>query len=87
MNHTTGEIATTLPDTNTNQLIERSSSNWIERPKHKKQKAKFSIKAPDFKKLLSRDYLERLHEDKRTVIPFSLPNYKYTQPSNNYDNF
>ncbi len=79
----TGEQATTIPDTYT---MERSSSNWAERVersaryKHLK-KAKPHIKAPDFKKLLSREYLEKLHEDKRNVIPFSLPKYHYTQAS------
>ena len=38
--------------------------------------------APDFKKIISREHLERIYGDKRTIIPFSIPNFKITKPSN-----
>ena len=82
--HTTGDIATTNPETNSHNLMERSSTtaggNWGERKKHEKKK-KEHIRGPDFKKLLSREYLEKLHENRSTVIPFKKPNYNYIMQS------
>jgi hypothetical protein len=39
------------------------------------------IQAPDFKKIISRDQLEKIYGDKKTIIPFSFPNFKWTTPS------
>jgi hypothetical protein len=36
--------------------------------------------APDFKKTMSRDQLDKIFGDKRTIIPFSFPNFKMTKP-------
>ncbi len=36
------------------------------------------IQAPDFRKIISRDQLEKIYGDKRTVIPFSIPNFSST---------
>ncbi len=79
----TGEQTTALPYSYT---MERSSTNLgerVDRPARYKnlKRPKPHIKAPDFKKLLSSEYLDRLHEDRRTVIPFSMPKYHYTQAS------
>ena len=40
------------------------------------QKKKKSIKAPDFKKAISREYLDEIADKKSSLIPFSLPNFK-----------
>lgn len=37
--------------------------------------------APDFTKVISRDDMERIHGDKRTVIPFKVPKYGATWAS------
>jgi hypothetical protein len=37
------------------------------------------IQAPDFKKTMSREQLEKIYGDKRTIIPFSFPNFKWTK--------
>jgi hypothetical protein len=79
MQTTTGDLATTNPET---YLNERSSSTWGDRDRKRNiKKIKQHIKGPDFKKILSRDYVEKIHEDKRTVIPFSRPNHNYTTSS------
>jgi hypothetical protein len=44
------------------------------------------IQAPDFKKIISREQLEKIYGDKRTIIPFSFPNFKWTRPSKNFLN-
>jgi hypothetical protein len=36
------------------------------------------LQAPDFKKTISREQLERIYEDKRTIIPFAIPNFTST---------
>jgi hypothetical protein len=40
------------------------------------------LQAPDFKKIISREQLDKIYGDKRTIIPFSFPNFKWTRPSN-----
>ena len=42
------------------------------------------IQAPDFRKTISRAHLDKLHDDKTTVIPFSLPKYGATWASKLY---
>ena len=81
--HTAGEYATTNPETNYGGSQEKSMSFNIHTGErgYKSKKDRSRLRGPDFKKLLSRDYLDRLHEDKRTVIPFSKPNYNYTTNS------
>lgn len=39
------------------------------------------VQAPDFKKVISREQLEKIYGDKRTVIPFSVPSFKWTHSS------
>lgn len=39
-------------------------------------KNKTNIKAPDFRKAISREYLDQLNDKKTSLIPFSLPNFK-----------
>ena len=39
------------------------------------------LQAPDFKKIISREQLDKIYGDKRTIIPFSFPNSKWTRPS------
>ena len=39
-------------------------------------KQRQQIKAPDFDMMISREYLERLADNKNNLIPFSLPNFK-----------
>jgi hypothetical protein len=46
-------------------------------PRFKKWK---KIQAPDFRKTMSREQLDKVYGDKRTVIPFSFPNFKWTRP-------
>jgi hypothetical protein len=45
------------------------------------------VQAPDFKKIISREHLEKVHGDKRNIIPFSFPNFKWTRPSKCLINF
>ena len=47
--------------------------------KHLKKLKKKKIKGPDFDQFISREDFEKLN-DKSSVIPFSLPNYKYVRP-------
>ena len=37
--------------------------------------------APDFKKVISRETRERMYDDKKRVMPFSIPPYEKTRPS------
>ena len=53
--------------------IKRNSKS-IDESKVKKEKRK--IKAPDFDQFISREEFDKIN-DKTSVIPFSLPNYKY----------
>ena len=39
-------------------------------------KQRQQLKAPDFDMMISREYLERLADNKNNLIPFSLPNFK-----------
>ena len=39
------------------------------------------IQAPDFKKVISREMRERIYDDKKRVMPFSIPPYEKTRPS------
>lgn len=41
----------------------------------------FNNPAPDFKKVISRETRERAYDDKKRVIPFSIPPYEKTRPS------
>lgn len=50
--------------------------------KDKKNKKYFRIQAPDFKKSMSRERLDKIHGDKKGVIPFSMPNYTLIRESN-----
>jgi hypothetical protein len=61
----------------------RKTTAGIPKKKEKKDiKRKYNkIQAPDFKKTISRDQLDRIYGYKETVIPFSLPNYKWTRSS------
>ena len=52
-----------------NNTIANPSNRWVK------------IQAPDFKKIISREQMERIHGDKKTVIPFSLPNFNQTTAS------
>ena len=56
--------------------IKRNSKS-IDESKVKKEKRK--IKAPDFDQFISREEFDKIN-DKTSVIPFSLPNYKYIRP-------
>jgi hypothetical protein len=47
---------------------------------HSANKKWIKIQAPDFKKTMSREQLEKVYGDKRTIIPFSFPNFKWTKP-------
>ena len=49
--------------------------NKVGRPKSTNMKRKLNIKGPDFDKIISREYYFNLN-DKGSVIPFSLPNFK-----------
>ena len=40
------------------------------------------IKAPDFKKMISRNHLELLFKNKKITIPFTVPNYKLIRTNN-----
>lgn len=67
----------------TKQKLTNSNSNlskekFVDDAKNQKWK----IKAPDFRKTISRAQIEKMNDDKRTVIPFSLPNFKQTTASN-----
>lgn len=42
------------------------------------------IQAPDFKKSMTREKLDKIYGDKKGVIPFSMPNYDFVQESNIY---
>ena len=44
----------------------------------------YKIQAPDFKKIISREDLEKINNDKRRIIPFSIPSCVATRPSKNY---
>jgi hypothetical protein len=37
------------------------------------------VQAPDFKKVISREQLEKVYGDKRTIIPFTIPKYTQTR--------
>ena len=37
--------------------------------------------APDFRKIISREQLEKIYGDKRTIIPFSIPSFNQTWES------
>jgi len=39
------------------------------------------IQAPDFKKIISRETREKVYDDKKRVMPFSIPPYQKTRPS------
>jgi hypothetical protein len=41
----------------------------------------FNNPAPDFKKVISRETRDRMYDDKKRVIPFSIPPYQKTRPS------
>jgi hypothetical protein len=72
-----GEFITTKyqsADDFSSRRKERSQSNS---PRFKKWK---KIQAPDFRKTMSREQLDKVYGDKRTVIPFSFPNFKWTRP-------
>lgn len=56
-------------NTNFNNSNPTGTNRWIK------------IQAPDFKKIISREQLEKIYGDKRTIIPFSFPNFKWTRPS------
>ena len=55
--------------------IFRKDNKRKERPKSSNIKRKLNIKGPDFNKIMSREYYYNLN-DKGSVIPFSLPNFK-----------
>ena len=55
--------------------IFRKENKRKERPKSSNIKRKMNIKGPDFDKAMSREYYSNLN-DKGSVIPFSLPNFK-----------
>ena len=57
--------------------IKRNSKSIEEETNEKIKKKK--LKAPDFDQFISREDFEKLN-DKTSVIPFSLPNYKYVRP-------
>jgi len=80
MNTEVGELATTdLETLSNNHGMERTATNWGDRGEKKRnlKKIKPHLRGLDFQKLLSRDYLDKLYGDKRTVIPFSKPSYNY----------
>lgn len=39
------------------------------------------IQAPDFKKVISRETRDKMYDDKKRVMPFSIPPYQKTRPS------
>lgn len=73
---------------------ENSKENFYSKKSHKSVKSKMNInmnnmtnsgvnrwvkiQAPDFKKIISREQLDKIYGDKRTIIPFSIPNFKST---------
>ena len=59
---------------NNNTAINITSSNKTKLYLNNKQRQQ--IKAPDFDMMISREYLERLSDNKNNLIPFSLPNFK-----------
>jgi hypothetical protein len=86
------------PSNNLNTYSSGDESGSLDNPNKKKTKGPFSktfmnttssgnrwvkLQAPDFKKIISRDQLEKIYGDKRTIIPFSFPNFKWTRPSKN----
>ena len=59
------------------KLFKKQSKKAAAIQRAKEQQAKkHLIKAPDFKKLISRDHLNMMDDKKKSVIPFSLPNFK-----------
>lgn len=65
---------------NTNRKVKTTKSlNKTYRQVSPKSRAK--IHAPDFKKIISREYIEKAHGNKKTIIPFSFPNFKWTTSS------
>ena len=68
-------------NTNTDEESNLTDDYVVKEKKEKKKK--FSkIQAPDFKKTISRNQLNKVRADKNNVIPFSTPNYKWTTLSN-----
>lgn len=46
------------------------------------EKSKYrKIQAPDFEKTISREHLDRIQGDKKTVIPFTIPKHEGTWAS------
>jgi len=74
--------------TNTSSSNERKNKEKLKRPltAHEIEvnlvKEKRKIKAPDFKKTISREQLENILDSKKSVIPFTIPNFDSINPSN-----
>ena len=63
--------------TKSSKRLESTSDLKIrKRPKTTKKKNPVYIKAVDFDKLISREYLDKIEDKKQSLIPFSLPNFK-----------
>lgn len=81
----TGNALTETKDTTRKVVSATAESEEAEKVgvKAETKKKKYQrIHAPDFRKTISRDQLDKLNGDKRTVIPFTLPNFKWTRESN-----
>lgn len=77
--------ALTTTNITENNLITEESEMSVKIIKEKidKKKNKYNkIQAPDFKKTISRDHMEKVIDSKKSVIPFTLPNYAFTRTSN-----
>ena len=58
------------------KLLSTSNLKKKKRPQTAKKKNPVYIKAVDFDKLISREYLDNIADKKQSLIPFSLPNFK-----------
>jgi hypothetical protein len=85
LNINTGSSDDEYPQTkNISNIQPKKINKWKMNNTHLGNTNKWvKIQAPDFKKIISRDQLEKIYGDKRTVIPFSFPNFKWTTPSKN----
>jgi hypothetical protein len=76
------KINTRMNRTNSTEKTEVTKEKYRSSRSVTPPKKWVKIQAPDFKKIISRDQLEKIYGDKRTIIPFSFPNFKWTRPSN-----
>lgn len=58
-----------------------SLNSSLEKKKSKKSNKKAKLKGPDFSKTITREKLDEIHDDRKNIIPFSIPKYQATRES------